>query len=138
MPEYRFKIQHARFSAEVAVDDRCSLYALAQLLIQAVGFDFDHCFQFCDNLREPYQSEERYTLFADVGEGSEGDRSVKKTRVSSVFHPKRKMIFHFDYGDDWYFLVTCTSVQASHDRKPLRKVISTRGKPPVQYPGREE
>jgi hypothetical protein len=138
MQEYHFTIQHDRFAAEIAVSGDCSLYGFAQLIIKAVGFDFDHAFEFCDNLKDPDQSKERYTLFADLGEAEAGDRSVKKTRIPAVFHPKKKMLFHFDYGDDWFFPVTCTAVKESVAKRPFKKVIATRGNPPVQYPDFEE
>ncbi len=139
MQEYHFKIQYDRFTAELAVDERCFLHALAQLIIKAVGFDFDHAFEFCNNLRDPYRSTERYTLFADIGEEAD-DPGVKRTPVSVVFRPKRKMLFHFDYGDDWFFLVTCTAVKetATPGKRRLRKILSTRGTPPEQYPDFDE
>ena len=138
MQEHHFKIQYDDFSAELAVGGDCSLYDLAKLCIKALGFDFDHAFEFCDNLKDPYRSQERYTLFADMGDGQPGDRSVKKTRVSAVFHPKRKMVFHFDYGDDWFFLVTCTAVKESAAKKAFKKVVAIHGTSPVQYPDYEE
>jgi hypothetical protein len=136
LPEFHFTLRYATFTADLAVDDGCSLHDLAELGIKAVGFDFDHCFQFCENLTDPYRSKERYTLFADIGEGEEGDRSVKRTPVAAVFRPKRKMLFHFDYGDDWHFLITCTAVKesAAPGKRRLRKILATRGTPPVQYP----
>lgn len=134
MQEFHFKIEHNDFTAVLAVGGNSSLHSFAQLIIKAVGFDFDHAFEFCDNLKDPYRSEERYTLFADIGEGELGDLSVKKTGIADVFSPRRKMIFHFDYGDDWYFLVTCTAVKESTAKRPFKKVVSTRGTPPEQYP----
>lgn len=134
MQEHHFKIQHGDFTAELAVGGDCSLYAFAAFIIKSVGFNFDHAFEFCDNLKHPYRSEERYTLFADMGEGEPGDQSVKRTTISAVFRPRRKMIFHFDYGDDWYFLVTCTAVKESSAKKAFKKVIATQGTPPEQYP----
>ena len=138
MQEYHFKIQYDDFTAEVAVGGDCSLYALAGFIIKTVGFDFDHAFEFCDNLKDPYRSKERYTLFADIGEGEPGDRSVKRTRISEVFRPRRKMLFHFDYGDDWFFLITCTTVKESPAKRPFKKVLATHGTPPEQYPDIEE
>jgi len=134
MQEYHFKIQYDAFTAEVVVGGDCSLYDFAKFIIKTVGFDFDHAFQFCDNLRDPYQSEERYTLFADMGEGEPGDSGVKKTPLSVVFRPSRKMIFHFDYGDDWFFLITCAAIKESSAKRPFKKVVSTHGTPPEQYP----
>lgn len=133
MKEYIFTIEHGDFKAEVALIGEWSLYDLAEFIIKTVGFDFDHSFEFCDNLKNPYKSKERYTLFADMGEDAD-DPGVRKTRVSSVFTAKRKMLFHFDYGDDWYFLITCTAVNESSVKRRGRKVISTSGTPPEQYP----
>lgn len=133
MQEYHFQIRHDDFSAELAVGGDCSLYALAELIVKAVGFDFDHAFEFCDNLKNPYRSKERYTLFADIGEEAD-DPGVKKTRLSAVFRPRRKMVFHFDYGDDWFFLVTCTAVKESSAKRPFKKIVATDGTAPKQYP----
>jgi hypothetical protein len=133
MQEYHFKLQHGDFTADLAVGGDASLYALAELIVRAVGFDFDHSFEFCNNLKDPYRSTERYTLFADLGEEAD-DPGVKKTPLSAVFRPRRKMIFHFDYGDDWFFLVTCTAVKTSAAKRAFRKIIATHGTPPEQYP----
>ena len=138
MHEHHLRIQHDRFTAEIALGGDWSLYELAAFIIGTVGFDFDHAFEFCDNLKDPYRSKERYTLFADLGDGQPGDRSVKKTPIAAVFSPKRKLLFHFDYGDDWFFLVTCTAVKESAAKRRFKKVLSTRGTPPVQYPDCEE
>lgn len=137
MKEHHFRIQHGDLTAELAVGGDCSLYALAQLIIKTVGFDFDHAFEFCDNLKSPYRSKERYTLFADLGEDAD-DPGVQGTPLSAVFRPRRKMLFHFDYGDDWFFLVTCTAVKESAAKRPFKKAVSTHGTPPEQYPDYEE
>jgi hypothetical protein len=137
MQEFHFKIQYGDFTAELAVGGDISLYAFAEFIIKTVGFSFDHAFQFCDNLKNPYRSEERYTLFADIGQGEPDDGSVKNTKLSAVFTPRRKMVFHFDYGDDWFFLVTCTAVKESAVKRPFKKIVATHGTPPEQYPDAE-
>ncbi|HEY4302634.1 MAG TPA: hypothetical protein VGM73_17315 [Candidatus Didemnitutus sp.] len=138
MHEHHFKIQHGDFTAGIVLGGEWALYELAEFIVKTVGFDFDHAFEFCDNLRNPYRSKERYTLFADLGEADAGDRSVKRTTIAEVFHLKRKMLFHFDYGDDWFFLVTCMAVKDSAAKRRFRKVLSTRGTPPEQYPEQTE
>ena len=135
--EYQFRIEHDEFTADLAVGGDCSLYALAELIIKAVGFDFDHAFEFCNNLKSPYRSTERYTLFADIGEEAD-DPGVKKTRLSAVFRPGRRMVFHFDYGHDWFFLVTCTAIKDSKAKRAFKKIVATQGTPPEQYPDFEE
>ncbi|MES2739010.1 MAG: hypothetical protein V4672_22030 [Verrucomicrobiota bacterium] len=135
MKEYHLSLQHEYFHAELALDGDLSLYDLAEFIIRTVKFDFDHAFEFCDNVKNPYQSKERYTLFADMGEPvQETDRGVKNTRISEVFRPRRKMIFHFDFGDDWFFLLTCKQAQESEHKKGYKKLLCKTGQPPVQYP----
>jgi hypothetical protein len=133
MPQYHFTIRIQDFSAKVALGGEWSLYEFAEFIIKTVGFDFDHCFEFCDNLKKPWESIERYTLFADIGEEAD-DPGVKHTATSSVFRPGRSMIFHFDYGDDWYFLVTCDAVEEAVAKRRFRKILSNEGTPPEQYP----
>ena len=43
-------------------------------------------------------------------------------------------MFHFDFGDDWWFqlLVESISIEDKHFSKP--KVIEQHGEPPEQYP----
>lgn len=133
MTERHFKIEVDDFSVEVVLGGEWMLYDFAAFIIEAVGFDFDHCFEFCDNLKDPHRSSERYTLFADIGEEAD-DSGVQYTSVSQIFYPGRRMIFLFDYGDDWFFRVTCTAMKESRAKRRFRKVLSTRGAPPEQYP----
>lgn len=47
-------------------------------------------------------------------------------------------VFHFDYGDDWFFLVTCTAVKESSAKRPFKKIVTTCGTAPEQYPEFDE
>lgn len=133
------KLQHSRkFEAVVAVAGSVSLYGLAKTLIHALGFQFDHAFGFYGDLKNPYDSRIKYTLFADTGERDDGEPGVQKTPVSDVFTVGKKMLFSFDYGDEWLFPVTCTEFQDASSRRKIRRVLSTKGNPPVQYPPCEE
>ncbi|TLD68810.1 plasmid pRiA4b ORF-3 family protein [Phragmitibacter flavus] len=139
MNQHHFTIQHGDYSADIVLGGEWSLYDLAEYIIKTIGFDFDHSFEFCDNLKNPYRSKERYTLFADMGDDPDyNDPGVQNTLVSTVFKPKRKMIFHFDYGDDWHFLVTCKAVKPSEKKRRFRSVLTTQGTPPTQYPNYDE
>lgn len=133
MKEYHFTLEYAEFKADLVLGGEWSLYDFAEFIIKTVGFDFDHSFEFCDNLQKPYRSKERYTLFADLGEEAD-DPGVRNTKVSAVFRPKRKMLFHFDYGDDWYFPLVCTAVKDSEAGRRFKKVLGKIGTPPEQYP----
>ena len=56
-----------------------SLEDLAAAIVGAFGFDFDHAFGFYGSLGYRYHgAEERYELFADLGQAGEGVRGVRR------------------------------------------------------------
>ncbi len=133
-----FKVEHGDWSAELQSPSSQKLAHLAHAIIDAVDFQMDHAFGFYDNLKNPYRSTEEYTLFADLGEeAKESDRGVESTPIDSVFKPGKKMLFLFDYGDDWMFPVTCTGEVEVRAFKRA-KLLGTSGTPPEQYPDYDE
>lgn len=126
------------YEARVAISGNINLYGLAEHLIDTLGFDFDHAFGFYGNVKDPHRSEEKYMLFADMGESEDGEPGVNRTLINDVFEPKKKMLFRFDYGDDWQSRLTCMGVEEAPNKRKVRKVISTIGTPPVQYPQVDE
>jgi hypothetical protein len=56
----------------------------------------------------------------------------------AVFGPKKKMLFHFDYGDDWDFLVTCVKIEEIKSQFRRPKILDKKGTTPEQYPDYEE
>ena len=143
---YRFKVslrsgQANSFPANyctrtIDIKGSSTLAKLAEAIIDAYDFDFDHAFGFFDNLNNPYQSNESYSLFADMDDidTPKNTKGVRKTKLSSAFEAEKTLAFLFDYGDDWLFHVHCTSIgKADPDIKyPL--VINSKGKAPEQYP----
>ena len=118
-----------------------SLYKLAKAILDAYNFDFDHAFGFYDNIKDPYKSNDIYTLFADMDDGipaEEDEKSVKKTKISSVFEKGKKMAFLFDYGDDWIFHVNCTSIGEAENGKKYPLLVESKGEAPEQYPEYDE
>ena len=141
MIHYTFTISYEKAKATVRLPGSAMLYDLAEALIDAVGFDLDHAFGFHSDLENPYarEMERSYTLFADHGEPSlKGDTGVANTRVDHVFDEDDLMLFHFDYGDDWRFLIECISIDDTKSRKRNAEVLKITGKFPEQYPDLEE
>src|SRR3989339_1296952 len=98
-------------SRDIEIPTGVNLYKFAEAIVGAYDFDFDHCFGFFSRIAESryFDSERKYELFTDLeDEGIEptGAESVKKTKVSEVWkHTGDKMLFLFDYGDNWLFVV---------------------------------
>ena len=138
MKSYHFTIEYKDYSARLVMVGEWSLFDLAETCIEAVEFEFDHAFEFCADLRYPHRGQECYSLFSDMdeGEGVDEGPGVKRTLISSVFTPGKQMVLHFDFGDDWFFLVSCTANAdaIAPPKRRLRKVLSRSGTPPEQYP----
>jgi hypothetical protein len=99
--------RHAKVSRDIEIPSRASSYELAEAIVQAFHFDFDHAFGFYSGktYKTLMQADPKYELFVDMGEDT-GARSVKKTAVGDAF-PRidYEMTFLFDYGDEWHFPV---------------------------------
>ena len=124
---------------EIEIEGSRSLFDLAGAITAAFDFGFDHAFGFYSDLKNPYsRSGERYELFADMADidnGDSGARGVERTKVAQVFGiPGKKMLFLFDYGDEWRFQVDLMSLGEKAPKTRYPKVVSSVGKAPPQYP----
>jgi hypothetical protein len=122
-----------------------SLAGLAKAVIGAFGWSFDHAYGFYDCLgHRIHDSQERYELFADMGDDGFIDdgppaRSVKRTKVGQVFiAPGGKWQFLFDYGDDHRFIVETLGFGEVEVGGRYPRVIASMGKAPQQYPPEDD
>lgn len=118
-----------------------TLYNFAKVIVNAFGFQFDHCFGFYDKFERYYDSKKIYELFEDIGEerSKPWAKGVKKVKISQVFkNPGDKMMFLFDYGDCWHFAVELKEIKNAQklDLKPV--MLESIGKAPLQYPPCED
>ena len=117
-----------------------SLEDLAAAIVNAFGFDFDHAFGFYSSLGYRYHdAEERYELFADLGQADEGVRGVRRTKLGTAFpEVGKKMLFLFDYGDGWRFKVELIGLGRKEPNAAYPRALKRVGEAPPQYPGLEE
>jgi hypothetical protein len=122
------------------IDSDDTLEDLAEAILDSFDFDCDHCYGFYDNIKKYAKSKEIYELFTDLPdtETSDNTKGVYNTLIKSVFSPKKKMIFLFDYGDEWLFLVECLKSITSEKDSKYPHVIESVGKSPEQYPDYDE
>jgi hypothetical protein len=121
----------------LAMAEEFTLYGLAEAIVDSFDFDFDHVFGFYDNIKKWPNSKEGYELFADIGEESKF-KGVKGTRVNKVFDKvKKKMLFLFDYGDEWHFIVELKGIELAQEGEEYPFVVESVGDAPPQY-GKEE
>lgn len=124
----------ARLYRDIEIESNSSLYALAEAITNAFGFDFDHAFGFFSSLTgHVYDSPVRYELFSDSGAGGKS-QSVKRVTVARTF-PRggSKMLFLFDYGDEWRFQVEVIGISDAVRPGFYPRVVAAVGKAPAQY-----
>jgi Plasmid pRiA4b ORF-3-like protein len=126
---------------DIEIEPSKSLYRLAEAIVKAFDFDFDHAFGFYSGLTPAKLTrvDPRYELFADMGEASPGVFSVKKTNISQAFPAiGHTLIFLFDYGDEWRFRVGLKETGTKLSKVRYPRVVTIRGNAPPQYPDPDE
>jgi hypothetical protein len=124
-----------RLYRDIEIPSAAMLYRLAEAIVMAFNFDFDHAFGFFSRLKgNIYRSPTSYELFTDTG-----GRSVKRTPVAEAFAATgAKMSFLFDYGDEWLFQVKVTGRARREPGTKYPRVLKAVGEAPEQYPDAEE
>jgi hypothetical protein len=128
-----------RLYRDVEIDSAASLSALAEAIIAAFEFEFDHAFGFYGKLDSDYRaSPEKYELFADEADGDSDAGSVTQTAVSKAFaRLGKKMQFVFDYGDEWRFQVELVKLGRKAPGLRYPRLLVALGDAPEQYPDRD-
>lgn len=129
-----------RVYRDIEIEAARSLHDLAEAIVAAFDFDLDHAFGFYSELKDPYsRSGERYELFADMEDTDSDAGSVKRTKVAQVFGAVgKKMLFLFDYGDEWRFPVELTALGEKAPKVRYPRMLSSAGEAPPQYPDFDE
>lgn len=128
----------------IAIAGEQSLYKFAEAIISSFDFSFDHCFGFFSNTDTYHltDSKKKYELFADLeDQGIEpvDSGSVKKTKIKKAWEKiGEQMIFMFDYGDDWRFLVELEDIKPFQKQQKYPAILEKKGKAPEQYPPVED
>lgn len=141
MTHYTFVLKSNEAQTKVRIINTASLFELADALLSSIGFELDHAFGFHSNLTRPHAPNQKkeYSLFADQGEGLvDHDTGVENTEINTVFSEGETLLFHFDYGDDWMFQVTCEKIETSKSRKRKAEILEVKGELPKQYSDYEE
>jgi hypothetical protein len=122
---------------DVEIEGSKSLYRLAEAIVSAFGFDFDHAFGFYSGLTPAtmMRVSPRYELFVDMGDADPGVLGVKKTKVAQAFPAiGHTMLFLFDYGDGWHFRVRLETTGKKIAKVRYPRIVATHGEAPEQYP----
>ena len=142
LPLIKLKITNERDKKNykiLEVPSNMTLYKFAEVIVKSFGFYFDHAFGFYTNIKDPYKSEEMYELFTDIEdvEHTPNAKGVKKFYfVSDLFEKNTQMLFLFDYGDSWHFILELLddTEKVYSVPKNYYKIYESYGENPEQYP----
>jgi hypothetical protein len=126
---------------DIEIEASKSLYELAEIIVGAFNFYFDHAFGFYSGMTSATMMRQhpKYELFADLGDADDGVIGVEKTSVAQAFPTVgHTMTFLFDYGDNWHFRVKLLKIGTKTAKVRYPRVVATRGEAPVQYPDEDD
>jgi hypothetical protein len=116
----------------VAVDSEYSLYKLAEIVNKSFDFKLDQPFGFYNNLTKWELSDVSYEMMDELGDID--DKKLKKTVARSVFAKKGdKMLYFFDYAEEWRFLIEYLGEEKIGAKEKLPFVVEVIGEAPPQY-----
>jgi len=125
-----FKVSLGKVYRKLAVPCDISLDELASSILTAFSFSNDHLYQFY--YKNKYGITERIVhSFVD----SEYEMYTDEYAVAELaLYEGMEIIFNFDFGDDWRFLMIVESFVDNDLSSIEPKVIEQYGTPPEQYP----
>lgn len=108
-----------------------TLEELHWIIQEAFDFDNDHLYSFFMD-GKPWSHKA-----INCPEGSEGPFTDEVTLGELKLKPGKKILYLFDYGDEWRFNVVLKKIDSS--KKPLKApiILESIGDAPEQYPDYE-
>jgi hypothetical protein len=64
-------------------------------------------------------------------------KGVKSVMVDEAFEKGKKLLYLFDYGDEWRFIVECKKIEET-DGGQYPRLLESKGEAPEQYPDYDE
>lgn len=120
-------------SRDIAIRGNTSLEKMIDTVLYAFEFDNEHLHSLSNNLKEPHDGTEVYTIRYDPDPMERV--STDEIIVAQAFDKiGKKMVLEYDFGDDWRFIIEVLEIR---DKKPTERrfpyIYNLVGAPPVQY-----
>lgn len=122
----------------IEIDSGASLLDLHDAIQEAVDFDQDHLFEFFGGRHW----RNRKVVFEDRYDIPDPFSTYSGIALEDVYPlPKDcKLIYHFDFGDDWFFQVRKSRKKPKEPKRGVKypRVVESTGPNPEQYPQAED
>ncbi|MFA6715222.1 MAG: hypothetical protein WC082_02165 [Victivallales bacterium] len=122
------------------VDSKINLYELHLAILEAIDFENDHLFEFFIGRNCRNRS---YLLIDEDDFEFDPEEVFFDIRLEGLFTGKpkgMKLIYNFDFGDNWMFEITKTRCKAKSPEPDTEypRLVKSEGTNPVQYPSYED
>jgi len=126
----RVELPH-KVSRLIALPVSDSLDDLHLMIQDAFEFDNDHLYGFYLNLRDPYRGKQYFDPRPEPG-WADGYPADETTLASLNLYEGQRLLYRFDFGDRWEFVLTVVRHLPEQNGTKAR-VVEKAGKPPEQY-----
>ncbi|WP_157735962.1 IS1096 element passenger TnpR family protein [Granulosicoccus antarcticus] len=124
----------------IEIDSSSTLDDLHLVILDAVGFDNDHLYEFYVSRTERSRDRRRYSSFD--GYDFEDDENSDEVTLESLFplEKSKNLYYLFDFGDSWRFRITKSRKKPTNPEKGVRypRIVERVGDDPEQYPAFED
>lgn len=119
----------------IAIEKYKSLTQLSEAILGSFKFNCDHCFGFYDNIKNWTKSKVNYEMFVDVDVYTVADNPISpdKTTIETAFYSHKSLLFLFDYGAEWRFMVKFIDKSEPIKNKTYPLILEKLGEAPKQY-----
>ena len=122
------------FSCVIRCSSSHTFMDLHNAIQEAFGFDDDHLYSFfLDGKR--YSS---HAVHRPETEDYDSPKSNEYTLADARLRNSQRILYLFDYGDQWEFSIIVKIVKDEVDAPIVPLLLKTKGKPPEQYPSWDE
>jgi hypothetical protein len=129
---YVFKVSLGKAWRRIAIPAKLKLDWLSNSILDAFDFENDHLYEF--------RYKDRFGRSGQVSHPyCENSPSTAQVRVGELpLQPGDRMIFLFDFGDNWEFDVLLEEIQPPSAKIKKPKILEMQGEAPKQYWDEEE
>lgn len=114
-----------------SVPENYTLEQLAKTILELFDREFSHSYGFYDNIQNWSESKESYELFADLDDEEDtGSKSVKSTQLKDSFVSGKQLLFLYDYGEEWTYLVEMVDMDTAPEYSSFPIMEDAFGKVP--------
>ncbi|BAZ31864.1 hypothetical protein NIES4074_43370 [Cylindrospermum sp. NIES-4074] len=129
---YIFKVSISKAWRRIAIPAKKPLSWLAEIILDAFDFDYDHLYEF--------NCKDRFGRTIKIGHPyMEDPPFADQVKIGDLpLEPGGKMTYIYDFGDNWQFDVQLEAINPPDSKIKKAKIVEIHGEAPKQYWSEDE